>query len=88
MIRLIDRQQKNNKKEDTFLQVKQWIMQHIHTPIQGFEHKRNPDGRFYSREQQLMATRYQVLNIADYFLSNGKSYEEIITVLRMFRKDC
>lgn len=73
-------------KDDTFKQIKLWIVHHINKPIQGFEHKRNPDGRYYSLEQQMMATRYQVMNIADYFLANGKSYDEIIRVLRMFRK--
>jgi hypothetical protein len=61
-----------------------WIKQNIHRPIKGFEHKRNPDGTYYSPDQQLKATHRQAVTAASYFVHKGKSRPEIINFLIAF----
>lgn len=63
-----------------------WIHTYITEPISGFEHKRNPDGSFYSRTQQLYATRQQAIAIVHDFLKRGKSEPEIFEILYLFRE--
>ena len=64
----------------------QWIHTYITEPITGFEHKRNPDGTFYTRSQQLAATRKQAIAIVHDFLRRGKSEPEIFEILYLFRE--
>ena len=63
----------------------QWIHQHITEPIRGFEHKQNPNGTFYSKRQQLEATRQQAVAIVHDFLKRGKSETEIFEILYLFK---
>ena len=62
-----------------------WIAEHIHRPIKGFEHKRNSDGTFFNKRQQILATRVQILAIVSYFLARGKSAEEIREAVQVFQ---
>lgn len=64
----------------------EWIHNYITEPISGFEHKRNPDGSFYTKRQQLAATRRQAIAIVHDFLKRGKSETEIFEILYLFRE--
>jgi hypothetical protein len=73
--------------EDTALlpsELHYWIQLHITQPIAGFEHKRKANGICYSREEQVKATRHQVILIALSYLKQGKSQDEIVTRLQWF----
>jgi hypothetical protein len=61
-----------------------WINTHINKPIKGFDHKKNADGTLLSHEQQMHATRDQVLSVANYFFTRGRSQEEIIAIITNF----
>lgn len=61
-----------------------WVKCNIRRPIRGFNDKRNNDGSRYSYEQQLVASRIQVLYVAHYLSTIGKSTEDIIRSLRDF----
>ena len=62
-----------------------WILTNISTSIAGFEHKRNQDGTFYSKDQQLSETRYQVMLVASYFYKKGDKIESVIGKIECFR---
>ncbi len=64
-----------------------WVLDHVRRPIAGFESKRNPDGSYYSYDQQLQATYMQVLYVAHYWVTLGKPKEEIINSLCAFTED-
>lgn len=85
MIHILSHDKQSEPPYKTLSQIKSWIVRHIHRPIQGFEHKKNPDGTWYTKEQQLHATRFQALNVAHYFINRGKSFDEIVNVLSLFR---
>lgn len=73
--------------EDTALlpsELRYWIQLHINQPIAGFEHKKKANGCCYSREEQIKATRHQVILIALSYLQQGKSTEEILVRLQWF----
>jgi len=61
-----------------------WIDQHISRPIRGFEHKRKANGRMYSHNEQLIATRHQLRLIAHSYVQRGVSPHEIVTKLKWF----
>jgi hypothetical protein len=65
--------------------IEEWVAKNIHRPIKGFEHKRNPDGSYYSFSQQMRETHRQAIAVAKYFLQRGKSTEEVCGVLAHFR---
>ena len=62
-----------------------WIHEHITEPIEGFEHKQNPNGTPYSKQQQVSATRRQAIAIVHDFLRRGKSEPEIFEMLYLFK---
>lgn len=62
-----------------------WIHQNISRPIAGFHHKVNGDGTYYTPEQQLNATRYQLLLIAIDYYSKGVPDEKILRIMRYFK---
>jgi hypothetical protein len=61
-----------------------WIDQHISRPIRGFEHKKKANGSMYSRNEQLLATRYQLRLIAQSYMKRGVSPHEIVMRLKWF----
>ncbi len=64
-----------------------WIVNNITTPIKGFDHKRNPDGSFFSIEQQLHQTRLQVVAVASYFYHRGRSTTEVMDIITSFQEE-
>ncbi len=62
-----------------------WMKENILRPIQGFEHMKNADGTYYTYDQQMRATYWQMFAIIRHFLKRGKSYDEIISILTLFR---
>ena len=60
----------------------QWVEAHIKKPFKGFEHKRNSDGTFYSYDQQLCATRSQVVSMAYDLIKRGWDDVKIIKWLQ------
>jgi hypothetical protein len=65
-------------------EISHWIEEHITRPIQGFEQKKKANGREYSSEEQLLATRHQLRLIADSYMKRGKSEAEILSRLKWF----
>lgn len=59
----------------------QWVEVNISKPFKGFEHKRNQDGTFYSYEQQIYATRAQVVSMAYELIKKGWNDIKIISWL-------
>lgn len=60
------------------------IVNSITTPIAGFEHKRNPDGSFYSRQQQIEASQQQVvLLVKDYYIK-GADEHKLMKIISYF----
>jgi hypothetical protein len=64
--------------------IQTWICHHIKRPIAGFEHKRRPDGSFLTIDEQLTATYQQITYTVQYFLSRGKSDDDIMKILHSF----
>ena len=62
----------------------QWIEHHIQKPIAGFEHKKKANGQYYSYEEQLKATKYQLTLIASTYLQSGKTSPEVVQRLQWF----
>lgn len=58
----------------------------ITCPIAGFEHKRNADGTFFSLEQQLEATRQQVIILVKNSYIKGANDIEITKIISYFVK--
>jgi hypothetical protein len=90
MLDVMNNQSKKQIKrpDETVLRViSVWIERNITHPIQGFEHKKNPDGSTYTREQQVRASQHQVHSVATYFANRGKSEEEIMQILHCFKKE-
>lgn len=63
-----------------------WIMDNITCPIAGFEHKRKGNGEYFSYDQQLKETYYQVMLIATYYYKKGASTQRIISILDYFKR--
>jgi hypothetical protein len=62
-----------------------WIHTYITEPIRGFEHKKNPDGSYYTTSQQITATRKQAIAMVHDFLQRGKSEADIFQILYLFK---
>lgn len=75
---------KDTSLKEKLLFLKEWILENVRRPIRGFEHKRNPDGSWYSREQQVTATRFQAFNIAQDYIKRGKSPQDAIDILKHY----
>lgn len=64
------------------------VYEHIITcitrPICGFEHKTNADGTQFSQEQQLQATRQQVILLVKNHYAKGAGEEELIKIIKYF----
>ena len=64
-------------------QLRDWICEHIKTPIVGFEQKQNRTqvNAHYPVDKQLKQTRYQVLLIAEYYARQGYTDDQIRRIL-------
>lgn len=62
-----------------------WIKACAKEPIKGFDHKKNPDGSFFSYLQQKNATYKQLQSIILDMKKRGKDEKQIITVLSAFK---
>ncbi len=64
-----------------------WILNHICSPIQGYEHKTDQYGKGMSYREQVSETQYQLFIIATDYYKRGASEEKILDVLSNFRKN-
>ena len=62
----------------------QWIKQIVIQPIQGFDHKSNPDGSYFSYPQQQQATQTQLYWIIFDLCRRKKSSADIKSTLLAF----
>lgn len=72
--------------DDIPTRILKWIQSNVQCPIFGFNHKRNPDGTYYSQEQQLRASHEQLMLIALDCFDRGYPPQKIIETLRYFRR--
>ena len=65
-----------------------WVLEHVRSPINGFEHKKDMYGEPISEEEQISQSQFQVLLIASDYFQRGASPDRIIHALSYFEKNC
>lgn len=82
---------KNDRIHDLFLpkSLITWILTYVDSPITGFEHKTNPEGKRLSYKEQISETQYQLILIASDYYRRGTPTQKIYNLLANFLKnDC
>ncbi len=61
------------------------IRAEVTNPIAGFEHKKDANGNYLSRDDQLRETREQLILIAKSQLARGASVEDVLRIINYFK---